>query len=27
MLKKWLGMALITPMLTFIIWFFNSHTI
>lgn len=27
MLKKWLGMALITPMLTFIIWVFNSHTI
>ncbi|HDR0239763.1 TPA: DUF3899 domain-containing protein, partial [Staphylococcus aureus] len=26
MLKKWLGMALITPMLTFIIWVFNSHT-
>ncbi|HDA8135041.1 TPA: DUF3899 domain-containing protein, partial [Staphylococcus aureus] len=25
MLKKWLGMALITPMLTFIIWVFNSH--
>ncbi|HFO0665100.1 TPA: DUF3899 domain-containing protein, partial [Staphylococcus aureus] len=24
MLKKWLGMALITPMLTFIIWVFNS---
>ncbi|HCX8583170.1 TPA: DUF3899 domain-containing protein, partial [Staphylococcus aureus] len=23
MLKKWLGMALITPMLTFIIWVFN----
>ncbi|HCD5642184.1 TPA: DUF3899 domain-containing protein, partial [Staphylococcus aureus] len=22
MLKKWLGMALITPMLTFIIWVF-----
>lgn len=27
MLKKWLGMALITPILTFIIWVFNSHTI
>ena len=27
MLKKWLGMALITPILTFIIWLFNSHTI
>ena len=27
MLKKWLGMAVITPMLTFIIWVFNSHTI
>lgn len=27
MLKKWLGMGLITPMLTFIIWVFNSHTI
>ncbi|HCW9141298.1 TPA: DUF3899 domain-containing protein, partial [Staphylococcus aureus] len=26
MLKKWLGMALITPILTFIIWLFNSHT-
>ncbi|HAR7030830.1 TPA: DUF3899 domain-containing protein, partial [Staphylococcus aureus] len=26
MLKKWLGMALITPILTFIIWVFNSHT-
>ncbi|HCZ8060141.1 TPA: DUF3899 domain-containing protein, partial [Staphylococcus aureus] len=25
MLKKWLGMAVITPMLTFIIWVFNSH--
>ncbi|HCU7540361.1 TPA: DUF3899 domain-containing protein, partial [Staphylococcus aureus] len=25
MLKKWLGMALITPILTFIIWLFNSH--
>ncbi|HCW9198665.1 TPA: DUF3899 domain-containing protein, partial [Staphylococcus aureus] len=24
MLKKWLGMALITPILTFIIWVFNS---
>ncbi|HCW8318233.1 TPA: DUF3899 domain-containing protein, partial [Staphylococcus aureus] len=24
MLKKWLGMALITPILTFIIWLFNS---
>ncbi|HCX7881896.1 TPA: DUF3899 domain-containing protein, partial [Staphylococcus aureus] len=23
MLKKWLGMALITPILTFIIWVFN----
>ncbi|HDJ5838171.1 DUF3899 domain-containing protein, partial [Staphylococcus aureus] len=23
MLKKWLGMALITPILTFIIWLFN----
>lgn len=27
MLKKWLGMALITQILTFIIWLFNSHTI
>ncbi|HBC7268735.1 TPA: DUF3899 domain-containing protein [Staphylococcus aureus] len=27
MLKKWLGMSVITPMLTFIIWVFNSHTI